>query len=73
MCRRGGEEFVILLPQTDIESAAHLAECRRYLSPGYRLPTCQALQSASMSPSFLKTKRPQTCGCSVVRSQGLGA
>lgn len=29
VCRWGGEEFVILLPQTNIESAAHLAECLR--------------------------------------------
>lgn len=29
VCRWGGEEFIILLPQTDIEDAAHLAECLR--------------------------------------------
>lgn len=29
MCRWGGEEFIILLPQTDLRSAAHLAECLR--------------------------------------------
>lgn len=29
VCRWGGEEFIILLPQTDIENAAHLAECLR--------------------------------------------
>lgn len=29
VCRWGGEEFIILLPQTDIANAAHLAECLR--------------------------------------------
>lgn len=29
VCRWGGEEFIILLPQTDIENAACLAECLR--------------------------------------------
>ena len=29
VCRWGGEEFTILLPQTDIGNAAHLAECLR--------------------------------------------
>lgn len=29
VCRWGGEEFIILLPQTDISNATHLAECIR--------------------------------------------
>ena len=29
VCRWGGEEFIILLPQTEIANAAHLAECLR--------------------------------------------
>ncbi|MGE5471376.1 MAG: diguanylate cyclase [Bacteroidota bacterium] len=29
VCRWGGEEFVVLLPQTDVQSAVELAECLR--------------------------------------------
>lgn len=37
VCRWGGEEFTILLPQTDIESAAHLAESLRTSVMGVQL------------------------------------
>ncbi len=29
VCRWGGEEFIVLLPQTDLANAVHLAECLR--------------------------------------------
>jgi diguanylate cyclase (GGDEF)-like protein len=32
VCRWGGEEFTVLLPQTDLANAVHLAECLRALS-----------------------------------------
>jgi diguanylate cyclase (GGDEF)-like protein/PAS domain S-box-containing protein len=39
VCRWGGEEFIILLPKTDIENAAHLAECLRSAITEIRTPT----------------------------------
>ena len=38
VCRWGGEEFIILLPQTNIENAAHLAECLRAAVSEIQIP-----------------------------------
>jgi len=38
VCRWGGEEFIILLPQTDISNAAHLAECLRAFVAEIQIP-----------------------------------
>lgn len=38
VCRWGGEEFVVLLPQTDLENAARLAECLRLATEQLRMP-----------------------------------
>ncbi|PKO33324.1 MAG: sensor domain-containing diguanylate cyclase [Betaproteobacteria bacterium HGW-Betaproteobacteria-7] len=37
VCRWGGEEFTIFLPQTDIGNAAHLAECLRISVSGIQI------------------------------------
>ncbi|UCV20666.1 sensor domain-containing diguanylate cyclase [Ferribacterium limneticum] len=39
VCRWGGEEFIILLPQTDIGNATHLAECLRESVTEMQIPT----------------------------------
>lgn len=38
VCRWGGDEFVVLLPQTDLENAARLAECLRTAIEQIRVP-----------------------------------
>lgn len=38
VCRWGGEEFTILLPQTDIGNAAHLADCLRASVTAIQIP-----------------------------------
>ena len=38
VCRWGGEEFIILLPQTDIANAAQLAECLRVSVTKMQIP-----------------------------------
>lgn len=38
VCRWGGEEFIVLLPQTDLECAARLAECLRTTIEQIRVP-----------------------------------
>ncbi len=46
VCRWGGEEFIIFLPQTDITNAAHLAECVRVSITEMQIP---ALSHISVS------------------------
>ncbi len=38
VCRWGGEEFIIILPQTDVGNATHLAECLRASVAGIQNP-----------------------------------
>ena len=38
VCRWGGEEFIILLPQTDIANATQLAECLRVSVTKMQIP-----------------------------------
>lgn len=38
VCRWGGEEFIILLPQTNAENAFYLAECLRAAVAGMQIP-----------------------------------
>jgi diguanylate cyclase (GGDEF)-like protein len=51
--RWGGEEFVILLPDTDHEGAMQAAETMRSLLEGVRVPTVNAHVTASLGVATL--------------------
>lgn len=63
VCRWGGEEFIVLLPQTDLESAVHLAHCLRTAIEQIQMPQIQCItvsigaaqhQPAESTESLLK-------------------
>jgi diguanylate cyclase (GGDEF)-like protein len=60
VCRYGGEEFVILLPQTNREQAAHVAEKLRKAVEGWRFPgvprTLTVSGGVSVYPHHGKTR-----------------
>lgn len=57
VCRWGGEEFIILLPQTDIANAAHLAECLRTSVTEMQIPE---LPSVTVSIGVAQHQREET-------------